>query len=517
MSTIATLSKLELSRYGPYLLGTKTSNYRRIVLAMAVMLVASVAILREPATVSSLFASGILFLFQGMVLLVLYEAITSDVLRDKEWWLLLPHSRLLLLLGKALGLLRVSGHLAGYMLIVRLAHYALAVSWKQVEPAGLAELLRILAVDALLAAAGMPVVIGLGLLLTAFPGRLARMLVVMLSMYISMPMLVFIFLAGQESFAADFLAAGAIARGALTIAAAGWPFAGLCLWLATRFGMKRLGGIRYSGEAAGSRLLRRAGASRRAPFHAFVAMERGRYLSFVRTKAGKLVACLLPAAAAFFAYRCEGDMKELIVYQSYIFLAGYMGIAVYYLNRHLEFQRQYAIWWLTFPHSRHLLMASRAYAYLSVMLPYWGLLLFCAAAGALLRQWIDPMPEEQWRIVWQFAGHYALLFVPLTILYIAALQGTAAFVNRPWMAVFATPLYAGYMLGFPLSNLIIAPNWKAGMTYFDGPAPDFWMHLTLFYALVIPFAAWCFWLGGKHMHRYLLVNDTPWKGWKSGK
>ncbi|MCS7458981.1 hypothetical protein N0M98_02400 [Paenibacillus doosanensis] len=525
MTVIPLLSRLEMSRYSPFLIGRRQSNYLWIVLAILAALAGSMALMRDATTVSGLFTSGVLILFEAMLLLVLYDSASSGARYgvSRDWWLQLPHSRLSLLFGKALGLLRLGGHLAAYLLFIRVAHYALAAGWGRMETVPPAELLRILGADALLAAALMPVVVAFGLLLTVFHIGWARMAVTILCLYVSMPALIFTIMAGNRQFAADYLAPGDVARYAGIIAAAGWPLAGLCLWLAASVGMKRMSGIRYRSGAvsraaesgpglAAAKQGQLGGDIRRTPFRALVAMERRRHTSLLRTKAGKLIACILPAVAAIFAYRNGGNMQELISYQSAIVVLGYMAIVGYYINRHMEFQRNDSAWWLTFPHSRYLLLASRACAYLSVMLPYWGLLLLGCAAGALLKQWTEPMPPEQWVIVCRCAAGYLLLFVPLTVLYIIALQGLAAFVSRPWMSVLSMPLYAGYVLGFPLSQRVIAPERGIGRLYQEGPSPDLGTHLLLFYALVIPFAAWCFWLGGKHMHRYLLARDASASG-----
>lgn len=518
MKTVLLLAEFETSRYSPYLIGTKKSNYNMIALGLLVFLAANVAVLRHYATASGLIMINTVFLIEAFILILLVEYMSFTKSNDRDWWLLLPYSRMKLVLGKAVGYGKVVCHLFLYLTFVRLLHYAISVRWFGTAPASLPELLGLIGANAIMVIAGLPVLIGFGLLLIVFQTWWARIILFLLFIYTIVPVTVFVFLAGAAEFASAHLGAAQMVYYATITAAIGWPAAALLLWLAAKVGMKHLGSIRYKGgwswlSALGGQedsadLAGENRGGRRTPFRALVALERKRYRLLTNSRSGTLISVLLAAIIGTIAYNSSGEMWDYVSFFSFVVIFSYMGIVIFMINRQAEFQKTWALWWITFPHSRYTLALSRVTAYLSVMMPYWLVLAGSGVGGALVRQWIDPMPQEHWLMAGQYTFCYLIVFLPLMILYVFAVQATPAFFRPSWLMVFAFPLYAGYVLSFQLSQWMIWPDRNAGLKFEDGPNPDFvWKAIGLF-GFAIPFALFCFWLGVKYMNNYSLVRET---------
>ncbi|WP_282940973.1 hypothetical protein [Paenibacillus sp. RC67] len=522
MRTIALLADMETSRYSPFMLGNRKSNYKWICLGVLVLLVVSMIMMSGFTTANGLLITGVLNVFTAMILFVIMDGIQLSTKQEREWWLLFPHPRLSLVLGRALGLLRVGVQLFLYFAIIRMVQYALSVGvLHQMQAVAWNEVLYILGAEALLLIAVLPVIVSLGLLVTVFQVWWVRSLIILVMMYLFMPSLIFTFMAGYTDVALSTLTPTVVSGFAVKLLLIGWPFSVLCVWFTAAVGMRQMGKASSSNssfamqvmDARQSPLLEKKAeqSSRwRTPFWSLVAMERRRYRWFglQNNRLGSILAVVLMTAIAVIAYQSASEVFDLVSFFSMIMIGAYMVSVIYYLNRQIEFMKGPAPWWIMMPHSRRLLLGSRVVAYLSVILPYLASLLISAGIGAAVRQWIDPMPMEELRVALQYFSHYALVFIPLIILYIIALQGLPAFLKRSWLMIFAAPLYGGYVLGFQLANVIITPRRLDSLSFRSGPAPDFGYHLLLIYGTVIPYALFCFWLGCKYMNRYSLARDT---------
>lgn len=526
MKIIALLADMETSRYGSIMLGTRRSNYRQIGLGLLALLVMSMVLMRGFTTVNGLLTTAVLNVFTVMIFLVLIDGIHLSSRQDRSWWLLFPHPRLSLVLGRALGFWRIGMQLFLYFIVIRMIQYAVSVKLHHVENAAWTDVLLTLGADALLLIAALPVIISLGLLASMFQVWWIRSLVILVMMYLFMPSLIFTFMAGNSDFALSALTPGSVSRFACIAVLFGWPFSILCLWFTAGVGMRYLGKEGSWTSAAAKReddvqpasfLITRneQRAERKSnPFWSLVAMERRRYLWFGlhNHRQGSIIAGVIMAVLAVIAYRNAGEVFELISFVSLVIIGFYMFAVIYYLNRQTEFMKGPATWWVTMPYSRGLLLGSRVTAYLSVVLPYWAGLLMSTIIGAAVRQWINPMPGEELIVAVSYLSHYAIVFIPLMILYVIALQGFPAFLKRSWQMIFMAPLYSGYVLSFQLANAVIMPIRLDGGSFRSGPAPEFGYHLLLIYGLAVPYALFCFWLGCKFMNRYALARDTIWLG-----
>ncbi|WP_028547468.1 hypothetical protein [Paenibacillus sp. UNC451MF] len=523
MKAISLLANMETSRYSPFMIGSRKTNYKWIALGMFVLLTVSMVMMNGVTTVNGLLFAGVLNVFVAMILFIIMDGITLSSAQEREWWLLLPYPRLVLVLGKALGLLRIAVHLILYLAIIRIIQYALSAGlMHHMQSAAVIDLLYLIGANALLLIAGLPIIISLGLLVTVFQVSWVRVLLILAGMYMFMPSLILTFMAGNTEFALSNLTPSNLARFAMILLLVGCPLSVLSIWLATSVGMKHMGKVRFTRgfipAIQRQSILQEKKLERnsrwRTPFWSLVAIERQRYRWFglQNHRLGRIIAGTLMLVVAILSYRSAGEFFELVSFLSMIMIGSYMLLVIYYLNRQVEFQRGPAHWWITLPYSRSLLLGSRVVAYLSVMLPYVGTILLCAIIGAAVRQWIDPMPGDELLVALRYAYHYALVFIPLIILYIIALQGFPAFLNRSWLMIFAIPMYGGYVLGFQLAQSIITPRHMDGWTFRSGPAPDFGYHLLLIYGLAVPYALFCFWLGCKYMNRYAIARDTVWLG-----
>ncbi|WP_079909809.1 hypothetical protein [Paenibacillus sp. 32352] len=526
MKIIKLLADMETSRFGSFMLGTRRSNYKWIGLGMLVLLAVSIVLMRGFTTVNGLLSTAVLNVFTVMIFFVLIDGIHLSTKQERAWWLLLPHPRLTLVLGKALALWRIGMQLFLYFVLIRMAQYALLLGLHQIEAAAWTDVLLTLGAGALLLIAALPVIVSLGILVSVFPLWWVRSLVILVMMYLFTPSLIFTFMAGDTGFASTTLTPLSVSRFAGIALLIGWPFSILCLGFTATVGMRYLvKASSWTGSAAVRRHHERQAAlpvirsgpsvSRKSnPFWSLVAMERRRYLWFglQNHRQGKIIAGVLMMVIAFIAYQNAGEVFELVSFFSLVFIGFYMFTIIYYFNRQTEFMKGTASWWVAMPHSRRLLLGSRAMAYLSVVLPYLAVLLLSTVIGTAVRQWIDPMPKEELKVALSYFSHYALVFIPLIILYIIALQGFPAFLKRSWQMIFTAPLYGGYILSFQLANAVIMPHRLDGATFRSGPAPDFGYHLLLIYGAAVPYALFCFWLGCKYMNRYALARDTIWLG-----
>lgn len=210
MKTVLLLAKFETSRFSSYLIGTKKSNYKMIALGLLLFLAANVLMMRHFESAAGFMMINTVIMLETFVLLLLVEHMNFNARHDRDWWLLLPHSRVQLVLGKALGYAYIGGSLFVYLTVVRLIHYMLSVRWGGMEAVGTVELLQLIGANVLMILACLPALIGVGLLLILFQVWWAKIVIGLLFIYTIMPVTVFLLLAGNDTFASANLNASQI-------------------------------------------------------------------------------------------------------------------------------------------------------------------------------------------------------------------------------------------------------------------------------------------------------------------
>ncbi|SFL56599.1 hypothetical protein SAMN03159341_107160 [Paenibacillus sp. 1_12] len=521
MRTILTLARFELSRYSAYMPGTSKSSYRRIGLIFFLLLVVSMAWSRGETTVSSLYAFGLVVFLETMLIIMVWEALSVGRNgRDQKWWLLLPYSRLTLVLGKGLSYLWLGLYLIMFMLLLCTTHYALLLVWGSIQQADAMIIGYAAGTAGWLALVFLPVLTSLGLLMFVFQMWWARIGTMIVFLYISMQLLIVTFLVVSSIWISLQFTLPST-QTVIVLILAGWLLSCAGVWLSSTVGMKKLAQLRFTGYAALSspdsvlsqNVVPTQRAGRRAsPFWAMVAMEKRRY-QWIGRHAPRRIRWLvftLMALLTFLGYHNSGSLTDVILFQSTLTMIGYMGIVVYGFNRNADYGKGFALWWLAFPHSRYLLLGSRIFAYLVSMVSYWLLAVLSAVVGVLLRQGINPMSGGDLGIAGLYFIENAVLMIPLAVFYVLAVQITPAVNKYPVLILFLLPLLISYGLSIQLPNLWIMPDRLPWLTLRNGPAPDFLPHLMLLYGIGILVSLIGFGLGGKYLNRYSMMKNSIW-------
>lgn len=521
MKSVWTLAKLELSRYSTYLPGTSQSNYIRIGLIFLLLLASSMAWSRGNVNVGSLYAMGFIVFVETMLIIMVWEALNGGRAgRGQQWWLLLPFSRRMLVLSKALSFVWLGLYLILFMLLLCTIHYALFVLWGSVPYAEASILWQTAGTTGGIALAILPILSSMGLLMSVFQTWWARIGTVIVFIYISMPLLIFALLAGSST-TIDFQFTIPSAQNIWLLVAAGWIFSCAAVWLSSTIGMKQLAKLRFHGypvvsspELKDPQIMMPSQVTKRrsGAFWALVAMEKRRYdwISRHAPRRIRWVVYALLALIAFFGYQNSGSLTDLIFFQSSLTMFSYMGIVIYWLNKSADYSKGFAHWWLAFPHSRYMLLGSRIFAYLSSMLTYWLLVVLSAGIGIALRQWLNPMSGADLLVAGRYFAENVVLMIPLAVFYVLAVQIMPAVNKHPILIIFLVPLLASYGFCIQLPNLWVMPDRLSGLALRDGPAPDFLKHLTLLYGIGVPAALIGFGLGGKYLNRYAMMRNSIW-------
>lgn len=329
-----------------------------------------------------------------------------------EWWLLIPHSRMLLMAAKAYAIIRFAWPVSIVLVAACSAHYAISVRSLGLQVQAM-DMVWLAGSNLLFAWAAVPVFVVLGMFISVFNGKwmkfvLMPYLIVMQAPFIAMGILRHLDerLAHYISPASMLLYAGAMLVG-------GWALSyGLFQWIASR-GMANLadarmhigkgdgrvnpgmrtgssqqalldrrqgqdGGGTKAGGVSKAGLGSKAGGGARAIYD----LERSRYRYYGKhpfLRSFRYLIYLAVAVGAFFSSAHPGSGLELL---EILYMLPVLGFSLWMLLR-MASDRPQLEWWLAFPYRRNILVMGRLAAVWATALRIIGSLSASFWLGAL--------------------------------------------------------------------------------------------------------------------------------------
>ncbi|ADG05023.1 hypothetical protein [Kyrpidia tusciae] len=528
MKDVLALAELQFSRSRSWMPFAPGSRSREVMLYQAVFLLISLWFFRDWSDLGRLYAQWTIFHLFAVI--IFSGRLWSNPAED-EWWLTIPRPRMHLVMGEALGYLRMGLHLAIYMEATVVLHYATALFLHWVpgisvsQFAGVAVTFTLLDPDSvtvgkrvrqfgvavtftLLDLAALVPAVGIGMFRVVFSRGWAR--VGELIYFI----LLFGLFTGWHVF--NRLWQGAVPLSTiwmitLGIAVIGWPLSWFLVRLAAGVGLRRLGDMRLaeSGWGLWSRTpeeLTGTGGIRasRFPFWSLFELERGQY-RFWGPGAPPLYRWLFGAAMAGVAVAGYVMMwKPESMFQECAFI----GVMVYFFSMSRAtgfltkpFSQGWGSWWLAIPRPRWVLLAGRWLAPWTAMVEIMFLVLISVGVGFTIHGAVGGSAASvaaAWEIVGEIWLYFPLLF---TVSFLLLQITPALFRSRPWDLLLA-PIYA---FGW------VAPGW---LTWISGRWMDprqglgFGHGIGLLAGIGIPLGFLCFWIGSRSLNRLIDVEDV---------
>lgn len=524
MKIIAKLGRLEASFFRPWMIGNQRSQYLQIAGIVLIMLAGSLFLFHDTNNLERYFLTGIGFSWFALSYLSMLRVAFIANGSLQEWWLTLPYPRFSLVIGKAAGVLCAGIHFIVYTLLVMTAHCLIATSQGWMQPFDMQAFFRAASLFLLYSCIGLPCTVAIGMLSLLFQVGWARIGLGVLFTIVPIMLVGWMFAAETNAPVASMVPMVS------AIVLIGWPLALLLLWVAATLGLKRLGNARYSYEGAGSSLKQphqsvqqaqstakqslirtqlqngiQAKAKRTTPFWTLVRLEQTRYRWIGRkaSRKAKFIAYPLMMILLIISYCSGSDFEDVLFLQNILLTLSYPVIVVYALaGLHYDLQKGQGEWWLTFPHSRLLLLGSRLFAFFTSMLSYLGLAFLLAAIGVTIRSLSQPILGEHWIFIgsnFLYAAAPTLLavFINVSLFQIAPL----AYKYKEFL-VFFVPVYSIHVFVTRYLTEWFFPNQHHYETGVLIP-PDYWTHLFYLIGIGFPLAAICILLGAKHLNEYL--------------
>lgn len=547
MRGIATLGNLEASFFRPWMIGNRRSKYWQIAGFIGILLMGSLFLFSDAEQMEAFIIRGVGFTWLGLIYLVMLRVAFTAQGGWNEWWLALPYPRFTLVVGKVVGLMFAGMQLIIYTLVVMAAHCLITSNMGWMHSFDLPAFLHAASFYLLYSFIGLPCAIALGLLSLLFQTGWWRIGLGLL--FCIAPMLLASWMI-MSFFHDPFTVFTSMAS---TIMLIGWPLALFFLWVVAKLGIKRLGNAHYSSEGSSTRQWAGQAASQKAapgkdsfllpdqsqapisektvathaetlltaekrnvkprhPFWTLVSLERTRY-RWIGPNASTKAKCIsypLIVLLLIISYWNGGDFEDVLSLQYMLLSLSYPMITIYALSGlHNDLQKGQGEWWLAFPHSRLVLLASRLYAYLTSMLGYMGLALLLAAAGVAVRNISSPIPGEHWSYLFGHLLYTAMptffaMLVNISIFQIVPL----AYKDRRF-SILLLPACTSYYIGIRYLKDWFYPTFR---DYDNGIliVPDYWVHLFQLVGIGLPLGALCILVGAKYLNAYLNTSKTGW-------
>lgn len=521
MKSLWALAGLEFSRYRYWLPGVRGSHPRLVGGIFLVLIAGSLYLFRNDSNVEYLFATWVVLLLTTVSAWSFLNTMGISRNPYTEWWLTCPYPRKYLVAGKFLGLLRVSIH-AGVMVgIAGVVHYWLSSQLGWTHGVGLSTFIKVLGADMLFTVISLPVVVSIGLLPMVFQVGWARIgMVFVFLLYEQIPLawgfLSTVVRKNPEGIVGPSHVLGYTAW-ALVV---GWPIALLCFLLVSSVGMKRMGEARYRKDEKGEstveqqdfthvRVQDKGQNKEKHPFWALYTLEKTKY-RFIGSKATRIsnfiamiILIFLMAEGFVSAQSVDGLARAPVTTFAFV----YVILVIYSMSLHQgEFQKGRGQWWLTYPHSRFVLLGSRILAFWVTALFYLALASIGFGVGVVVRSLIYPIPPENITLGLRYAGDSGLLMILLFTFHLLILQiAPALYKKRVWMLLLVL-VYFSFSFGMRWIVKWVLPD--SSMYIENGPLPDFWYHVSWLCGIGIPLAVICFWLGGKYLNEYANYHEV---------
>ncbi|MCL6577071.1 hypothetical protein [Kyrpidia sp.] len=506
MKDILALADLEFSRFRMWMPFAPGSRPRVVMLNQAVFLLISLWFFRGWTNLGQLYAEWTIF---HLFAVIIFSGSLWSTSGGIEWWLTIPRPRMHLVLGRALGCLRMGLHLALYMEATVILHYATAFFLHWVPGTSVSQFAEVAATFTMLDLVALFPAVGVGLIRVVFSRGWARV-----GGFIYFILLYFILLFGLFNGGNVF---NQLWNGAplvskylmiiLGIAVIGWPLSWFLVRLTAGVGLCRLGDMRLAETGWGFRLQTSAAPAgtwevraSRSPFWSLFSLERARQ-RWWGAGAPPLYRWLFAAAmagAAVEGYVLMGKQEIWLHGPSFVGA----GVYAYAIFRVVgfptePFRQGWGSWWLAIPRPRWMLLAARGLAVWTTLVELMSLALMSLGIGITIRGMIGG----SWASLadgWRSIGEIWLVITLLFTLNLLLLQITPALFRHRVLSVFLVPLYASVYGEF---------GWLVKWTVAGGQGPGLWHRLGMLAGIGLPLGLLCFWIGSRSLNQLMLMED----------
>ena len=298
--------------------------------------------------------------------------LTTTTSNEWEWWVLIPHSRLTLVLGRAWTYVRLSVRVAFLLGFAALVDYV--ISWsllgQTLLPSG--PLLQLVLAVCLTAIVATPVAVAFGMLGMAFATGYFRIGLILI---FGGPSTLVGLLIGLRHLSSVTALTALLLKSCLWVLGLGWPLTLLAAWLAAH-GVNRLGNTslretggavapppdRFSDDTSGTRRLRdrsKSAGTQPLPWLALWQLElsRFRWLSRRAVPAERLTAwgVLMTLMIGGFLSGFSPSAVSMVPAEWLLMSSMVIGIVSYTLPSR-DVRTGYGLWWLAMPFTRKKLL-----------------------------------------------------------------------------------------------------------------------------------------------------------------
>lgn len=511
MKDILALADLQFSRFRSWMPFARGSRPGAVMLIQAVFLLLSLWFFRHWTDPVRLYAGWTFLHLFAVIVFSGSQWCSSE--GGVEWGLTVPRPRMRLVMGSALGNLRMGLHLALYMEATVLLHYATALLLHWAPGASVSLFAGVMVTFTLLDLAALVPAVAVGMVRVVFSRGWARVGGV----------LYYVFLFGLFT---GWPLVNRLWDGALPFSTAwkivlvtvgiGWTLSWFLLRLTAGLGLRRLGDMRLAEAGLGRRLPAAAeptgtGEARpgRSPFWSLFALEGARYrfwgsgappvsrLIFWVTVAGG-------AAAGYVMMRMSPDMLRE---WSYVGAGVYAYVLTWAMKFPLEpFHQGWGSWWLAIPRPRWMLLAARWLAVWIALVGIISLSLISLGIGFTIYEVAGGSNASAAGVWGSVAEVWLFVTLLFTVNFLLLQIAPALFGSRPFLLLMPL-LYISFFMELGWVGRLMVER--------QGTGP--WPILGLLAGIGLPLGLFCFWLGSRFLHQLLFVENARWRRGESGR
>ncbi|MEK4509099.1 hypothetical protein EJP82_26480 [Paenibacillus anaericanus] len=521
MSTFKLLAQYEFRALMPRI---SRRNILSALLVIAFLVIGGAFLDLEISNPQAIFAAGTVCALAISMIVSIVHVGKLWTSKYREWWLTLPHSRMLLTISKVMGLTRVSYWIGAGVLLISTGIYGLKVWMGTIDELSVRTLLSMILVYILFIVVSAPIAVVYGISLCLMYSGWARWVLIPYCIGFLLPFMLFGIIISLEQSDLWMISPPYVLPYCVWIVVIGWPLAYGLIRLIARRGIRSFGDIRIlsANEGKGNQAvaskdrqkteqrieLRTERSAEHSAEHngvycksrgfaALYQLDRSRFRYYESKLWARIlvgVSMILCVVVAFFAAQ-----EPLIAYGilTNIYMFPVLFAVLLSMNRAL-IERKNFVWWLGFPMHRSRLLLSHITAVFMVTVRYMLSLTISFWVGVFVAFLVGKTNGEFLLEALPWNVYSLTLNIVLIILSLSLLQLVYFSIRSPLLSILLIPLYW----------LILTPNLRVKSYFYSEPVmgmdqPLLWGRLGFLVLITIPISIFCIWLGGRNFHRIL--------------
>lgn len=471
------------------------------------LLLGSLYVLRDQPDPMILFISAAMLLLGVTMYLAFINFIFMTSQPFRLWWLTLPHSRLSLVLGKAIAYVRIMGKVGILLLLVCAAHYGIAVYRGNLNSIPWIELVTLVGSILLFVIAAVPLSVMLGMSVSLlYKGWMRWFLMLPYYIILMLPIVLIPVLMDITQSAMNYLTPNYILLYALGMICFGWPISYLLMKAVANSGINNIAnqnshfkiGAGTNSKDINKKQIKQTTGS----FSSLYQLERSffkHYGSLLPIRMIKYLILVVIPVLSFFAADSVGAMRFIPII---LMVLPVLFALTWNINsNYFVFCKNRLLWWLGFPHQRRLLTFTHILAVWVTTMRLISMLLLAFWAGAGLGLIMNPIDPESFKSILNWFL-YTFIFYTVSLTFtLGAFQISYYLVKSKSLAFLIMPLYI-FALFQPtlilnhlfVDNLELLPNWT---------------FLGIIIGIGIPISVFCFFVGSKYLHTIIQHDLSP--------